>query len=119
MQQTAKVVQTQSQSKLKSIALTLLLCLGVTLVIFGLFFGMLRYFNVFPFSKSCVSQYDLAVQIVPFAEHFFDVVKGDASLFYSYRLAGGMDVFGAGSSHSCYSSVPGKSRKPQIPPKAT
>lgn len=94
MQQTADVLQNQPKSKLKSIALTVLLCLGVTLVIFGLFFGMLRYFKVFPFSKSCVSQYDLAVQIVPFAEHFFDVVKGDASLFYSYRLAGGMDVFG-------------------------
>ncbi len=63
-------------------------------VIFVLFFGMLYFFNVFPFSDRTVSQYDLLAQIVPYAEHLFDVFKGEASLFYSYRVGGGMDVFG-------------------------
>lgn len=70
------------------------LSIAATAIIFAVFFGMLYYFNVFPFSENCVSQYDLLAQIVPFAEHFFDVIKGEASFFYSYRVGGGMDVFG-------------------------
>lgn len=69
-------------------------CALVAVFVFAIFFSMLAYFNVFPFSKNCDSQYDLLAQIVPFAEHFFDVIKGEASLFYSYRVGGGMDVFG-------------------------
>lgn len=69
-------------------------CFLTAVIIFGLFFTLLAAFNVFPFSANCDSQYDLLAQIVPFAEHFFDVIKGEASLFYSYRVGGGMDVFG-------------------------
>ncbi len=65
-----------------------------TAFIFALFFGMLYAFDVFPFSDRTMSQYDLLAQIVPYAEHLFDVAKGEASLFYSTRVGGGMDVFG-------------------------
>ena len=61
---------------------------------FGLFFALYGAFGVYPFGQNTLSQYDLLAQIVPFAEHFFDVMQGDASLFYSYRVGGGMDVFG-------------------------
>lgn len=76
-------------------------CALVTGIIFGLFFALLAYFNVFPFSANCDSQYDLLAQIVPFAEHFFDVIKGEASLFYSWRVGGGMDVFGTAAYCLC------------------
>lgn len=72
----------------------LVACALSAAIIFGIFFILLASYNVFPFSGNCDSQYDLLAQIVPFAEHFFDVIDGNASFFYSYRVGGGMDVFG-------------------------
>ena len=63
-------------------------------LIVAIYVGMLYAYNVFPFSDRTASQYDLLAQIVPYAEHLFDVAKGEASLFYSVRVGGGMDVFG-------------------------
>lgn len=67
---------------------------AATLIIFGLHFFLLYCYDVYPFSDRVPSQYDLLAQIVPFAEHFFDVIEGNGSLFYSWRIGGGMDVFG-------------------------
>ncbi|MCD8373303.1 MAG: YfhO family protein [Clostridia bacterium] len=72
----------------------ILLSAIVSLIIFALHFFMLYYHDVWPFGTRVPSQYDLLAQIVPFAEHFFDVLNGEASIFYSYRVGGGMDVFG-------------------------
>ena len=63
-------------------------------IIVAVYVGMLYAYNVFPFSDRTASQYDLLAQIVPYAEHLFDVWKGEASLFYTTRVGGGMDVFG-------------------------
>ena len=52
------------------------------------------YFKIYPFGRRMMSSYDLLAQIVPFAEHLFDVLEGRASLFYSFSIAGGADVFG-------------------------
>lgn len=67
---------------------------AVTLLIFSLFFGILFSFDIFPFGTDGMSNYDLLAQIVPFYEHFYDVIDGKSSLFYSPAIAGGADVFG-------------------------
>ena len=41
-----------------------------------------------------MSSYDMLAQVAPFIEHFFDVIDGKSTLFYSYAIAGGADVFG-------------------------
>ena len=46
------------------------------------------------FGSYSLSSYDLHAQVAPFIEHFFDVIDGKSSLFYSYAIAGGADVFG-------------------------
>ena len=62
--------------------------------IFGLFFVVLYAYDVYPFSQTSISNYDLLAQIVPFIEHFYDVFEGKSSLFYSTAIMGGADVFG-------------------------
>ena len=69
--------------------------------ILGLFACVLKYFGVYPFGKGTVSNYDMLAQVGPFIEHLFDVIKGEASLFYTARIAGGADVFGT----ICYCMV--------------
>ncbi len=64
------------------------------LLIFALFFGILYSMKIFPFGTDNMSNYDLLAQIVPFYEHFYDVIDGKSSLFYSPAIAGGADVFG-------------------------
>lgn len=61
----------------------------------GLFLVCLAVYNVYPFSQTYMSAYDLNAQIAPLLEHFFDVFSGKSSLFYTYSLAGGMDMFGS------------------------
>lgn len=51
--------------------------------------------QVYPFGEEfTLASYDLSAQICPFIEHLFDVFEGKSSLFYSYAIAGGADVFG-------------------------
>ena len=53
-------------------------------------------YKVYPFGTAyTVASYDLSAQICPFIEHLFDVFDGKSSLFYSYAIAGGADVFGS------------------------
>ncbi|MBQ7368960.1 MAG: YfhO family protein, partial [Clostridia bacterium] len=52
-------------------------------------------YGVYPFGTNyTLASYDLSAQICPFIEHLFDVLDGKSSLFYSYAIAGGADVFG-------------------------
>lgn len=67
---------------------------AVPVLIFALFFGVLYSMNIYPFGTDNMSNYDLLAQIVPFYEHFYDVIDGKSSLFYSPAIAGGADVFG-------------------------
>lgn len=76
------------------IILCVAMCVLTSVIIFALFFGFLLFFDAFPFSDKSISNYDLLAQIVPYAEHFFQVMKGNGSFFYSYHVGGGMDVFG-------------------------
>ena len=64
------------------------------LLIFALFMGILYSMDIYPFGTDNMSNYDLLAQIVPFYEHFYDVVEGKSGLFYSPAIAGGADVFG-------------------------
>ena len=58
-------------------------------------FGISLYLNgMYPFGKATMSSYDMLAQVAPYIEHFFDVIDGKSSLFYSYSIAGGADVFG-------------------------
>lgn len=68
---------------------------GTATFIAGLFFLALFLLGVYPFSQTYMSAYDLNAQIAPLLEHFFDVFSGKSSLFYTYSLAGGMDMFGS------------------------
>lgn len=68
---------------------------GTATFIAGLFFFALFLLSVYPFSQTYMSAYDLNAQIAPLLEHFFDVFSGKSSLFYTYSLAGGMDMFGS------------------------
>lgn len=72
------------------------LCYALTsLFVAGLFVLCLAVYDIYPFSQTYMSSYDLNAQIAPLLEHFFDVFSGKSSLFYSYSLAGGMDMFGS------------------------
>ncbi len=68
---------------------------GTSLFVAVFFFAALFFLNAYPFSETYISAYDLNAQIAPFIEHIFDVFSGKSSLFYSYSLAGGMDMFGS------------------------
>ncbi len=64
------------------------------LIAVGLFIVFLYQQTIWPFGGRILSSYDMLAQIVPFAEHLFDVFNGDSSLFYSFSIAGGADTFG-------------------------
>lgn len=65
------------------------------IIAFVIYFVQLAVSEVYPFgSNYVVASYDLSAQICPFIEHLFDVMDGKSSLFYSYAIAGGADVFG-------------------------
>lgn len=65
------------------------------LIAFVIYFVQLAVSEVYPFGNNyVVASYDLSAQICPFIEHLFDVINGKSSLFYSYAIAGGADVFG-------------------------
>ncbi|MBQ8320000.1 MAG: YfhO family protein [Clostridia bacterium] len=55
---------------------------------------MLVVDRVYPFGEYTVASYDLSAQICPYIEHLFDVLDGKSTLFYSYSIVGGADVFG-------------------------
>ncbi len=63
-------------------------------IVLVLYLFMCGRMGVYPFGNKTVASYDLSAQIVPFIEHLFDVMDGRASLFFSYSVAGGADVFG-------------------------
>ena len=67
---------------------------GITLFILTIFTIARAVFKIFPFGDATMSSYDMSAQIAPFIEHFFDVIDGKSSLFYTYAIAGGADVFG-------------------------
>ena len=67
---------------------------GMALFILTFFTIALAMYGVYPFGDAMISSYDMSAQIAPFIEHFFDVIEGKTSLFYSYAIAGGADVFG-------------------------
>ncbi len=64
------------------------------IIIFSLFMAVLLAYKVYPFSHTSMSNYDLLAQICPFLEHFYDVIEGKSSLFYTNTVAGGADIFG-------------------------
>lgn len=75
--------------------LTDLLSYAVIFVFISLVFAVaLKVNGIYPFGKSVMSSYDMLAQVAPFIEHFFDVIDGKSSLFYSFSIAGGADVFG-------------------------
>lgn len=64
-------------------------------IVLALYTVALLCYGVYPFGKKyTLASYDLSAQICPFIEHLFEVMKGKSSLFYSYAIAGGADVFG-------------------------
>ena len=64
-------------------------------ILLSLFFLMLAWKGIYPFrADRCMSQYDLLAQIAPFIEHMYAVFDGRSSLFHSYYILGGADVFG-------------------------
>ncbi len=66
------------------------------LIVIVAYIACLYVYGVFPFGyKYTVASYDLSSQICPFIEHFYDVISGKSSLFYSYAIAGGADVLGS------------------------
>lgn len=72
-----------------------LLSCAVIFVFISLVFAVaLKVNGIYPFGKSVMSSYDMLAQVAPFIEHFFDVIDGKSSLFYSFSIAGGADVFG-------------------------
>ena len=65
------------------------------IIVLVAFTAALISYGVYPFGESyTLASYDLSAQICPFIEHLFDVLQGKSSLFYSYVIAGGADVFG-------------------------
>ena len=65
------------------------------IIVLVAFTVVLISYGVYPFGdKYTLASYDLSAQICPFIEHLFDVLQGKSSLFYSYAIAGGADVFG-------------------------
>ena len=66
----------------------------LSVFILALFAVFLASNSIFPFGKGTMSSYDMLAQVAPYIEHFFDVFDGKSSLFYSYAVAGGADLFG-------------------------
>lgn len=69
-------------------------CAFIAVFISGLFAVFLKINGVYPFGDDIISSYDMLAQVAPFIEHFFDVIDGKSTLFYTYAIAGGADVFG-------------------------
>ncbi len=67
---------------------------GMVTFILAVFAVMLYVYGIYPFGSYSMSSYDMNAQVAPFIEHFYDVIDGKSSLFYSYAIAGGADVFG-------------------------
>ncbi len=66
------------------------------LLVIVAYMAALYSYGVYPFGdKYTAASYDLSAQICPFIEHFYDVINGRSSLFYSYAVAGGADVLGS------------------------
>lgn len=65
------------------------------IIVIVAFTAALISYGVYPFGDAyTLASYDLSAQICPFIEHLFDVIQGKSSLFYSYAIAGGADIFG-------------------------
>jgi uncharacterized membrane protein YfhO len=75
-------------------AVAAMLYASVSLFILAVFAVMLAVYGIYPFGDYSMSSYDMNAQVAPFIEHFYDVIDGKSSLFYSYAIAGGADVFG-------------------------
>ncbi len=61
------------------------------IIVFGVAFSN---FNIWPFGTAIIASYDMLAQVCPILEHFFDVFSGESGLFHTFRLGGGMDMFG-------------------------
>ena len=62
----------------------------IVLIIFNI---MLALNGCFPYGKQTVAMGDSLVQIGAFIGHIFNVFQGEATLFYTNNLAGGVEVF--------------------------
>ena len=69
-------------------------CVFLVVFISLIFAVFLEINGIFPFGAASMSSYDMLAQVAPFIEHFFDVLDGKSSLFYSFSIVGGADVFG-------------------------
>ena len=61
--------------------------------VFAIFIFALKQMDVYPFSEKTISNYDYLAQIGPYLEHIRGFLKGKNSLFYSYNVIGGADLF--------------------------
>ena len=68
-----------------------------------LFFLLCAIKGIFPFGTATIDTVDFASQWVPGYYHVWDVLHGNASLFFDWRVAGGMDLTGASSQFSLLS----------------
>ena len=68
-----------------------------------LFFLLCAIKGIFPFGTATIDTVDFASQWVPGYYHVWDVLHGNASLFFDWRVAGGMDLTGAASQFSLLS----------------
>lgn len=73
---------------------TLFACMFIAVFVFSVFAIFQAVYGIYPFGKKTMSSYDMLAQVAPFIEHFFDVFNGKSSLFYTFAIAGGADVFG-------------------------
>ncbi len=65
----------------------------LTVVVYAIFLLFLRGAGAYPFGDLSISNYDYLAQTAPFMEHFYDVFSGKTSLFYSFNVMGGADMF--------------------------
>ena len=68
-----------------------------------LFFLLCAIKGIFPFGTATIDTVDFASQWVPGYYHVWDVLHGNASMFFDWRVAGGMDFTGAASQFSLLS----------------
>ena len=52
------------------------------------------YWRLWPFGENTLAWCDLQQQVVPLWMQFSDMLRGDTSLLYSFKAAGGMDMWG-------------------------
>ncbi len=65
----------------------------LTIVVYAIFLISLKEAGAFPFGAYSIANYDYLAQTAPFMEHFYDVLSGNTSLFYSFNVMGGADMF--------------------------